>query len=133
MRQTMTVKASVQRSVSHSQTGKPLKSRTIKQTSNAIYTNGKLVEQNNTYEQRNDDENDHAINMLKQQQKELEMMMNNHNINDDTLDDEELPEVDIDEIDEGNENNYRGQILNNDIARQNGSNENTPTVKVHIN
>lgn len=136
------MKASVQRTVSNSQTGRQPQSRTVKKTANATYTNGRLVHENSTYEDKN--ENDYAINSLKQQQRELEMMMNNHNI-DDSLDDEEMPNVGIDEIDESreyspspNENDYyvdKRNVSNGNYARNHdviSSPESTPTKTVSI-
>lgn len=110
-----TIKTTVQKSVSHVKNGKPLVNK--REIIQGIYNNNGGEE---TYEEhRYQNDNDFFST-----EKDLVSMLNNHNLND-NLDDEELPNFEIDEYDEaaftGKLRNVGGRLRSeNEAPMKNG-------------
>lgn len=80
---TSTFKATVQRSITQSKNGKPPVTHSVKQTANAHFINGRLEDGNIDYEIRSNQTNADALHELRNQEKELEIMIKNYRIDDD--------------------------------------------------
>lgn len=80
MKSTSTFKATVQRSITQSRNGKPPVTHTMRQSADAHFINGQLKTGNVEYVVRSDD-ND-ALDMLRNQEQDLEIMMRNYRIDD---------------------------------------------------
>lgn len=99
VKSTSTFKASVQRSITQSRNGKPPVTHMIRQSGEANFINGDLKSKHLTYEENGTDmkprihtlsfeangnnyENDDVVDSMNKQQRQLELMMESHNLND---------------------------------------------------
>lgn len=88
---TSSFKSTVQRSITQTRNGKPV-TYAARQSAEATFVNGELHSGNVDYQVRNDND---TLDLLKNQERELEILMKNHR-----LDDEKFIEVGIEGVDD---------------------------------